>query len=123
VLKALKKDKLERYASVEEMLDHLDSVDINETADKPTAQFDSQDYSMRPESRAALRAEKRITDRRSGDRRHFLLGEGDIPMLNWDRRFSALWAYIKFQSVPLFLIIVLLIILLNHLLTQPKPLP
>jgi serine/threonine-protein kinase len=39
ILKALKKDKADRYSTVEEMLHHLDSVDPSERADKTTASF------------------------------------------------------------------------------------
>jgi serine/threonine protein kinase len=64
VLKAIKKKKEDRYQSVEEMLDHLDSVDPNERPDKTTA-------SMRTvgagETHTALpkESDRRIVDRRS----------------------------------------------------------
>jgi eukaryotic-like serine/threonine-protein kinase len=65
VLKALKKDKEERYQSVEEMLDHLDSVDPNERVDKETESIET---AAPPETRTAMPSttERRIVDRRNG---------------------------------------------------------
>ncbi|MBN1309050.1 MAG: serine/threonine protein kinase, partial [Chitinispirillaceae bacterium] len=63
VLKALKKDKKERYAVVEELLEHLDKVDDAEPVAaggkrrKPAKESDD-DY------------DRRITDRRGGERRY-----------------------------------------------------
>jgi serine/threonine protein kinase len=67
ILKALKKNKEERYRSVEEMLDHLDSVDPKELAGSPTA-------SMRvvrgsADGEAAEDAVEKTSDRRIVDRR------------------------------------------------------
>ncbi len=81
ILKALKKDKSERYATVEEMLDHLDSVDINESTGRATAVFSIPSK----KSSAQRAADKRITDRRNGDRRDFRKGmydrlENDSPL-------------------------------------------
>lgn len=65
VLKALKKDKRERYHSAEEMLEHLDSVDLDEKAERPTVSFS---FGKSDDDREEI-VDKRITDRRSGDRR------------------------------------------------------
>lgn len=69
ILKALKKDKKERYTSVEEMLNHLDSVDPMDRVHHTT-------IFMRPFNRSAekkgdqeKKEDRRITDRRSGNRR------------------------------------------------------
>lgn len=65
ILKALKKDKKDRYASVEEMLEHLDTVDPGETTPATPGRktpkqvpVTSSDY------------DRRITDRRSRERRY-----------------------------------------------------
>ena len=63
VLKALKKDKRERYLSVEEMLEHLDSVDPEERVERTTMLF-------KPAKRDDVvenAKERRITDRRCGE--------------------------------------------------------
>jgi serine/threonine-protein kinase len=71
VLRALKKDKCERYETVDEMLEHLDSVDINEKADRTTLSFESQkDVGDEAQASGDKLQDKRITDRRFGDRRN-----------------------------------------------------
>ena len=75
VLKALKKDKRERYSSVEEMLEHLDSVDPEERVERTTMLF-------KPAKRDDVvenAKERRITDRRCGERRR-----GDFSPLDFD---------------------------------------
>ena len=67
ILKALKKKKSERYASVAEMLDHLDSVDISELVSRPTLAFSPK---KNVSDRDTEHPEKRITDRRGVQRRH-----------------------------------------------------
>lgn len=59
ILKALKKDKADRYLSVEEMLEHLDSVDPDERSDTTTA---SMPVVEEDDTRKA--SERRIVDRR-----------------------------------------------------------
>jgi|WetSurMetagenome_2_1015567.scaffolds.fasta_scaffold00008_22 eukaryotic-like serine/threonine-protein kinase len=111
VLKALKKDKKERYDTIDEMLEHLDSVDINEMVDRTTVSF-----AVQKENQEECRDQdgihdKRITDRRSGDRRHarrrpdrfFLFDKG-----YWLDLFETQW-------LSLVLIAILAAILLNHL--------
>ena len=66
ILKAMKKKKDERYGSVAEMLEHLDSVDIDDRVSRPTALFSPD---KKPDEPGRERIEKRITDRRGGDRR------------------------------------------------------
>ncbi len=70
ILKALKKEKRDRYGSAEEMLEHLDSVDLDERVERPTLSFTNR----REETEHVL--DKRITDRRSGDRRRGRAGRG-----------------------------------------------
>ncbi len=65
VLKALKKDKRDRYTSVEEMLEHLDSVDPEEKVEHTTIHFKP----AKKEDSSDKSSERRITDRRSGERR------------------------------------------------------
>lgn len=67
ILKALKKEKRERYGSVEELLEHLDSVDPSELVEKTTVRFRISPHGRKAKSDS----ERRITDRRNGDRRGF----------------------------------------------------
>ncbi len=73
VLKALKKDKRERYASVEELLDHLDSVETSEQVDRPTIQMNASAAEAENATQRHSQTElnRRITDRRYGDRRFY----------------------------------------------------
>ena len=64
ILKALKKDPRDRYASIEEMLDHLDSVNPDERVERTTLHFKLPGKS----SEAPQKVDRRITDRRSGPR-------------------------------------------------------
>ena len=95
ILKALKKDQRDRYESVEKMLDHLDSVDPEEHVDRTTVFFKAV-TKTRPEdededtSEIEKLIDRRITDRRSGERRvqfmpEFLSREYWIEMVkvNW----------------------------------------
>lgn len=66
ILKAIKKDKHERYASVGELLEHLDSVDPEERIEGTTILFNPRKKEEKDEN---SRKNRRITDRRSGDRR------------------------------------------------------
>ena len=70
VLKALKKKKADRYGSAAEMLEHLDSVDLDEFVERPTVSFSTKSMLKKsePENRDVL--DKRITDRRGGQRRY-----------------------------------------------------
>ena len=70
ILKALKKDQRERYLSVEELLSHLDSVDPDELVERTTAVFRSVKRENEQQGGASSQPERRITDRRSGDRRN-----------------------------------------------------
>jgi serine/threonine-protein kinase len=80
VLKALKKDREERYQSIEEMLSHLDSVDPDDPAERSTdaspemADPESQPASSRP-------TERRIVDRRNTVNYLPLTGRGWLELL------------------------------------------
>jgi len=69
ILKALKKKKHDRYESVAEMLEHLDSVNLNELVDHSTVAF-LPSASVKQAAQEVLQ-DMRITDRRGGERRHF----------------------------------------------------
>jgi serine/threonine-protein kinase len=69
VLKALKKSRLERYRTIAELLDDLDTVDVSDISENggskaPSSKVVSNGASLDLSNR-------RITDRRSGDRRRF----------------------------------------------------
>jgi len=112
VLKALKKDKRERYASVEELLDHLDTVDINELVDKSTVsmQVIQKNTPHDTDAKQDGVVDKRITDRRSGSRRsgHSKSGRFFVFDTNyWLDIFEQQW-------LSLILIAILAVILLLH---------
>lgn len=65
ILKALKKEKGDRYSSVGEMLDHLDSVDLDEKVAHTAVYMKSSSVSTKETDSF----DRRITDRRSNDRR------------------------------------------------------
>jgi len=65
ILKALKKEKHERYATVEDMMNHLDKVDITERANPKTVVINQ----TKP-GKKSKDEDRRITDRRNGDRRN-----------------------------------------------------
>jgi eukaryotic-like serine/threonine-protein kinase len=70
ILKALKKKKNDRYESVAEMLEHLDSVNLNEMVDHSTVTF-MPSAEVKQAAQDAGVSDKRITDRRGGERRRF----------------------------------------------------
>ncbi|GBU22924.1 serine/threonine protein kinase [Fibrobacteres bacterium R8-0-B4] len=76
ILKAIKKEKRDRYESVEELLTHLDKVDPNERVDRQTLLF-------HPTHKAEA-DDQRITDRRSGDRRGGILDGVHQPIFSLD---------------------------------------
>ena len=67
VLKAIKKAKKDRYSSIEELLDHLDSVDPDERVVRTTILFKPNHKKIEESDDSS---ERRITDRRSGERRN-----------------------------------------------------
>jgi len=111
VLKALKKDKKERYDSAEEMLDHLDTVDINEMVDKTTVSFAVQKSRHENAKSHDEVLDKRITDRRSGDRRGFARTPGKFILLDKEYWLNLL----AHQWLSIALIGILAAILLLHM--------
>jgi serine/threonine-protein kinase len=84
VLKALKKEREDRYQSIEEMLDHLDSVDPDERADIiPGIGMPGNDPEVQP-------ASARPTERRIVDRRH---SSGHLPVTGrgWFEMIKSQW--------------------------------
>jgi len=73
ILKALKKEKRDRYESVGEMLEHLDSVDPEEFVERTTVLFKNPwrkgSVKKTESGQKDKTTDRRITDRRSGDRR------------------------------------------------------
>ncbi len=103
VLKALKKNKKERYRSIEEMLQDLDTVEIEQPSNDTTISF-----AIQKKDKQTKIQDKRITDRRSGDRRQV------------NRREDGDWAQmLKNQALSLFLFVVLSILFLLHLIGHP----
>jgi hypothetical protein len=108
ILKALKKNRSERYGGIEEMLHDLDTVDIDEKAERPTTSFARHKKAAVQNPDGTL-VEKRITDRRSGDRRHRISAERNVFA-------PAFWARVwETQQVALVLIALLALILALHL--------
>ncbi len=84
VLKALKKDKKDRYDSVEEMLEHLDAVDPAESAsDTPSRK------TPRPVQVTQSDYDRRITDRRSRERRYSI--HTPFSLIYWADMISEQW--------------------------------
>jgi serine/threonine protein kinase len=108
VLKALKKKREDRHQSIEEMLDLLDSVNIDETVDRPTRTLKSikAETSERNDP-----VDKRITDRRNRDRRG---GEHREPFFDMIRD-PEYWAdYLYDNWLTLLLIVALFVMVLYH---------
>ena len=112
VLKALKKDKKDRYDTVDEMLEHLDSVDVNDMVDRTTVSFAVQ-KDLRDEAQSGDAAvDKRITDRRFGDRRHSRRKPNSFFLFD-----KGYWLdLLEYQWLSLCLIAVLAAVLLMHVL-------
>jgi serine/threonine-protein kinase len=114
VLKALKKSRKQRYTSADEMLDDLDTVDINEPVVKPTVSFNVNRQKGRLDPSAEMHADKRITDRRAGDRRR------ESPFQHGGFFTPEFWIdLVRYQGLSLLLIALLAIILAIHLFNHP----
>jgi eukaryotic-like serine/threonine-protein kinase len=109
VLKALKKDKKERYASVEEMLDHLDTVDLDEMVDKTTVSFAVQKSHHEQAKQHDSVIDKRITDRRSGQRRGFARTPGKFIL--FDREYWLTLLAHQWLSIALIAILATIVVL------------
>jgi eukaryotic-like serine/threonine-protein kinase len=111
ILKALKKKKQDRYESVAEMLEHLDSVEINETVDHSTVTF-APSAAVKQMAQEVMQ-DKRITDRRGGERRY--LRRSVISAFR-DREY---WRDVILYQWPSFLLILAVAgILVYHMLFQ-----
>jgi serine/threonine-protein kinase len=112
ILKALKKEKRDRYSSVEEMLDHLDSVDLDEKVEISTARTSSAVSSSARKKTDDF--DRRITDRRSSERR----STGKTPSY---RMFSfRYWVeMVKMQWLTWLMVGAVGAILLDHILNHP----
>jgi serine/threonine protein kinase len=111
VLKALKKDKNERYESIDEMLEHLDSVDINEIVDGTTLSVAVQKDLRDDDDAGDKHVDKRITDRRGGQRRHLRRQQGVFFLFD-----KGYWLdLLETQWLSICLIAVLAAILIYHL--------
>jgi serine/threonine protein kinase len=113
VLKALKKKKSDRYASAAEMLEDLDSVDLDEFVERPTITFSTKPLPKQfaVENRNII--DKRITDRRGGQRRNL---QKPFKNLVFDKDY---WTTLLAQQwLSLSLCAVLAFILLLHLFTH-----
>jgi serine/threonine-protein kinase len=114
VLKALKKDKKERYDSVEAMLENLDTVDVDELVDKTTISFNIQKCRLEQSKSNEGTVDKRITDRRSGERRGFARTPGKFILLD-----SEYWLdLLAHQWLSIALIAVLAAMVILHMLQK-----
>ncbi len=111
ILKALKKDKKERYGSAEEVLEHLDSVDVEEKVHRSTVPLLSRKRSHETQARSEY-IEKRITDRRSGDRRN----RGTDRLAAFKPWTLGFWVEsLRSQLLSLSLILVLALLFVYHI--------
>jgi len=114
VLKALKKSKKQRYRTADEMLDDLDTVDIDDIVAKPTVSFRLSKQKATADGSDDHYNEKRITDRRFSDRRKESVWRyaGIFGMEFWAE-------LARTQGLSLLLIALLAIILAIHLFNHP----
>lgn len=108
VLKALKKNRQERYKTIEDMLDNLDTVDLDEKIEKPTISLTAHKKEGKTGDDVK---ENRITDRRSGSRRKsgYLLTHAVASRQYW----KDVW---ETQGISLILILILAILIIIHML-------
>lgn len=108
VLKTLKKNRMERYKTVELLLDDLDTVDIDEQVSKPTVSLKTHKRESKTQTGIP---EKRITDRRSGDRRYHEYAPQN-PIIS-----PEFWLYLwRTQGISLIFITILAVLFILHLL-------
>ncbi|MGM0443542.1 MAG: serine/threonine protein kinase [Fibrobacterota bacterium] len=101
VIKALKKDPAERYASVEEVLNDLDTV----TADAGDSLYTE-------DEEAKKERERRITDRRLGDRRSGQRGSSTALAIPFEPHRPSFWLLtIRQQWLSLLLLFILAVLL------------
>ena len=108
VLKALKKNRQERYKTIEDLLDNLDTVDLDEKIEKPTISLTAHKKDHKTGDDVN---EMRITDRRSGSRRKLGYQLTDLVA---DRQY---WLNVwESQGISLILILIVVILIIIHML-------
>ena len=113
VLKALKKNKKDRYRTVEGMLNDLDTVDIDEKTDRPTLSLAARKREIKPQGVSADADDRRITDRRNRP----LTGTIWEPRSVFTAGFwVTLW---QTQGLSLLLIVILVLVFVYHLVGHP----
>jgi serine/threonine-protein kinase len=112
ILKALKKEKQDRYNSVEEMLDHLDSVDLDEKVEISASRTNSTTSSSARKKTDGF--DRRITDRRSSERRS--TGKAASYSLFSFRYWVEM---VKMQWLTWLMIAAVIAILFDHILNHP----
>ncbi len=110
ILKALKKNRMDRYKTVEEMLRDLDTVDLDEMVDKPTVALSTH---KKEGQKSEEIVNRRITDRRSGSRRRSEPPK-KYPFFS-PQYFAAIW---RSQGISLILIFLLIFLYLLHIYFQ-----
>lgn len=111
VLKALKKNKMERYKTIEGMLKDLDTVDLDDAAQKATISIPQTRKGPTQQERRKDTTERRITDRRSGGRRK---GSSRLPE-NFNFM-KYLENSVKDQALSLVLLALLTLLFIAHIL-------
>lgn len=111
VLKALKKNKMDRYSSIENMLKDLDTVDLDDAAVKATVSIPQAKKGPSKDNRRHDTANRRITDRRSGGRR-----KGSAQLPEGFNLIKYLEESVKKQALSLVLIGLLTLLLIAHIL-------
>lgn len=102
IVKALKKDVNQRYESIEQLLDDIDTIEFEDT--------DSPFKKARPKDPDDTRSNRRITDRRGGDRRGggSTTQIGAVPFEPWKPLFWV--STLKQQWLSLLLIVILYVL-------------
>lgn len=108
VLKALKKNRMERYKTIEDMLDDLDTVNLDEKIVKPTVSLTAHKRESKDGDDVK---DMRITDRRGGSRRksEYQLAHSVSSRQYWKK----VW---ETQGISLILILILAILIIIHML-------
>lgn len=110
VLKALKKNRMERYKAIKDMLGDLDTVDLDEQTGKPTISLATH---KKDSKTGSSDKDRRITDRRFGGRRK---SESYLARANARKQYwKKVW---ETQGISLVLILVMVILLIIHILGQ-----
>jgi serine/threonine protein kinase len=115
VLKALKKKRDDRHQTIEEMLELLDSVDLDDAVGRTTKVFAVSQEKQEEDKKNGL-TEQRITDRRDGHRRKMNRNRSFLD----DLRDSHYWLEFASANWPiLILLAILYVIVLYHIGNHP----